>query len=539
MSFLMIKNNNESSIPQKKKKGGEFKIDPIFQNLAILIAGGAIGVFGGLYANKIKKTKEAEQAKDEATIIIEEGKKAAEAIKREKLIEAKDEIFKERSKLEKERDERRNEIQRSERRLQQKEENLERKLDSIEKREKGLVSKEQEIAKRKEQVASLENKRLEELERIAQMSLDEAKDVILKKAESELKQELAIRVKNMEEQLKETADLKSRRIISSAIQKWASEQVVESTVSVVPLPNDEMKGRIIGREGRNIRMLESLTGVDLIIDDTPEAVVLSCFDPIRREIARLALEKLIIDARIHPARIEEMVEKAKKEMESRIWQEGEQAVFEAGVTGLHPELIKVLGKLKFRTSYGQNVLAHSLEVAFLAGTIAQEIGADVQIARRAGLLHDIGKVINMEVEGPHAVLGAKYAEKYNESPDVVHAIMAHHEDEEQRTIEAVLIQTCDAISAARPGARRESIEAYVKRLEKLEKVANNFEGVEKSYAIQAGREIRIIVKPEFIDDTKSVLLARDIVKQIEEELEYPGQIKVTVIRETRAVDYAK
>ena len=314
MSFLMIKNNNESSIPPKKKKGGEFKIDPIFQNLAILIAGGAIGVFGGLYANKIKKTKEAEQAKDEATIIIEEGKKAAEAIKREKLIEAKDEIFKERSKLEKERDERRNEIQRSERRLQQKEENLERKLDSIEKREKGLVSKEQEITKRKEQVASLENKRLEELERIAQMSLDEAKDVILKKAESELKQELAIRVKNMEEQLKETADLKSRRIISSAIQKWASEQVVESTVSVVPLPNDEMKGRIIGREGRNIRMLESLTGVDLIIDDTPEAVVLSCFDPIRREIARLALEKLIIDARIHPARIEEMVEKAKKEM---------------------------------------------------------------------------------------------------------------------------------------------------------------------------------------------------------------------------------
>ncbi len=533
----MIKNNRTQQIPTKKK-GGEKKIDPL-TSLITLGAGLAAGLIGSSYLNKKKQSREAEKAKSDAEKIIEEGRKAAEELKLKKLTEARDIIHQERSDLEKERSERRNEIQRSERRIQQKEDNLEKKMDALEKREKGLASKEQELSRKREQISALENKRLEELEKIAHMTTEEAKEVILKKVEAELQQEMAVRVKSMEEQIKETADLKSKRIISTAIQKWASEQVVESTVSVVPLPNDEMKGRIIGREGRNIRMLESLTGVDLIIDDTPEAVVLSCFDPIRREIARIALEKLIIDARIHPARIEEMVEKAKKEMDSRIWQEGEQAVFEAGVTGLHPELVKVIGKLRFRTSYGQNVLTHSLEVAFLAGTIAMELGADVQVARRAGLLHDIGKVLNMEIEGPHAVLGAQYAEKYNESPDVVHAIMAHHEDEEQRTIEAVLIQACDAISAARPGARREPLEAYVKRLEKLEQVANHFEGVEKSYAIQAGREIRIIVKPEVVDDSKSILLARDIVNQIEKELEYPGQIKVTVIRETRAVDFAK
>ncbi len=518
---------------QKKRTGGESNIDIL--HVLVGVAGAVAGYFGTVYFAK----KRGESAFLDAEKIREDARKEAAALKKEKLIEAKDEVFREKARLDKEVGERRNEIQRMERRILQKEENVEKKQDSLEKREKNLVVKENDITRKHEQLQQIESQQLAELEKVARMSVDEAKDVILKKVENDIQFEIASRLKVMEEQIKETSDLKARRIISTAIQKWASDQVVESTVSVVPLPNDEMKGRIIGREGRNIRMLESLTGVDLIIDDTPEAVVLSCFDPIRREIARIALEKLIVDARIHPARIEEMVEKARKEMESKIWQEGEQAVFEVGVTGLHPELVKVLGKLKYRTSYGQNVLSHSLEVSFLAGTIAAELGTDVSLAKRAGLLHDIGKVLNMEVEGPHAILGAKYAEKYNESTDVVHAICAHHEDEEPRTVEAVIIQACDAISAARPGARRESLEAYVKRLEKLETVANGFDGVEKSYAIQAGREIRILVKPEIIDDVKSVVLARDIVSQIEDELEYPGQIKVTVIRETRAVDYAK
>jgi ribonucrease Y len=497
------------------------------------------GAAAGYYLLKISGEKSLLKAKEEAQRIRDESQKESEALKKEKLIEAKEEILKEKAKMEKEREERRGELQRTERRLLQKEENLDKKLESYEKRERGLTSKEQELARKKEQLVQMESKHRTELEKIAKMSTEEARDILLKKVEDEIQFEIASRLKSMEEHIREGADIKARRVISTAIQKWAADQVIESTVSVVSLPNDEMKGRIIGREGRNIRMLESLTGVDLIIDDTPEAVILSSFDPIRREIARMALEKLIMDARIHPARIEEMVEKARKEMESRIWQDGEQATFEAGVTGLHPEIIKLLGKLRFRTSYGQNVLSHSLEVSFLAGAIAAELGTDIQLAKRAGLLHDIGKAINTEVEGPHALIGAKYAEKYHEPPDVVHAIAAHHEDEEQRTVEAILIQACDAISAARPGARRETLEAYIKRLEKLEKVANAFEGVEKSYAIQAGREIRIMVKPEQVDDSKSVILARDIVKQIEQELEYPGQIKVTVIRETRVVDYAK
>lgn len=488
---------------------------------------------------KISGEKTFLKASEEAKRIVEESRKEAETIKREKLIDVKEEMQREKAKVDREREEQRDESKRMERRLRQKEENLDKKLESLEKREKGLTSKEQELAKKRDQMDQLEAKQRVELERIAKMSTEEAKDLLLKRVEEEIHFEMASRIKAIEEQIRETADLKSRRIISTAIQKWAADQVTESTVSVVSLPNDEMKGRIIGREGRNIRMLESLTGVDLIIDDTPEAVILSSFDPIRREIAKMALEKLIMDARIHPARIEEMVDKARKEMENRIWQEGEQATFGAGVTGLHPELVKVLGKLHFRTSYGQNVLSHSLEVAFLAGQIAAELGTDIQLAKRAGLLHDIGKAINTEVEGPHALIGAKFAEKYNESKDVIHAIAAHHEDEEQKTVEAILIQACDAISAARPGARRETLEAYIKRLEKLEKVANSYEGVEKSYAIQAGREIRILVKPDVIDDVKSVKMARDIVKQIEEELEYPGQIKVTVIRETRAVEYAK
>lgn len=527
--------NMDKLMKRVGKNGGESKITGILYVLLSLGFGVAAGVGGTFFYAKQKGETillDAEQIKESA-------RKEAAAIKREKLLESKDEILKEKARMDKEIGERRSEIQRMERRLLQKEENMEKKQDSIERREKELTNKEQSLHAKHERLSKLEGERVAELERVSKMSVEDAKTQLLNEVEDGIKHEIATRVKGMEKQIKEFSDIKARRIISTAIQKWASDQVVESTVSVVPLPSDEMKGRIIGREGRNIRMLESLTGVDLIIDDTPEAVVLSCFDPIRREVARIALEKLIVDARIHPARIEEMVEKAGKELDARIWQEGEQSVFEVGVTGLHPELVKVLGKLKYRTSYGQNVLRHSVEVAFLAGTIAAELGTDVALAKRAGLLHDIGKIINMEVEGPHALIGARYAEKYHESPDVVHAIAAHHEDEEPRTVEAVIIQACDAISAARPGARRESLEAYVKRLEKLEKVANSFEGVEKSYAIQAGREIRILVKPEVVDDDKSVLLAHDIVNRIEDELEYPGQIKVTVVRETRTVDYAK
>ena len=441
--------------------------------------------------------------------------------------------------MERENKERRSDLQRQERRLLQKEENLDRKIDSFEKKEEHLALKETKLNESQAKVDELYQKQLGELERLSGLSTEDAKKELLLSVEEEVKHESAMMIKELEQQAKDEADRKAREIISLAIQRCAADHVAETTVSVVALPNDEMKGRIIGREGRNIRTLETLTGIDLIIDDTPEAVIISGFDPVRREVARIALEKLINDGRIHPSRIEEMVEKAQKEVEQRIKEAGEQAMFSVGVHGLHPEMVKLLGRLKYRTSYGQNVLNHSVEVAHLATIMASELGVDVNLAKRAGLLHDIGKAVDHEVEGSHVELGVEIAKKYRESDLVINAIAAHHGDTEPKSVEAVLISACDAVSAARPGARRETLESYLKRLTRLEEISESFDGVEKCYAVQAGREIRIMVKPEQVDDASAILLARDVAKKIEAEMEYPGQIKVVIIRETRAVDYAK
>ncbi len=493
----------------------------------------------GFYIRKTVGEAKIRSAEEAARQIEEDAKREAEAKKREAILEAKDEAHKLRTDLDREVKERRGEIQKLEKRLLQREEMLDHKSQNLEKKDEQMAQKEQELAELKDEALRLTQEQRQELERISALTSEEAKQLLLSTVEDEVRQEAALIVKEIEGQAKDEGERKAREIITTAIQRFAADHAAETTVSVVSLPNDEMKGRIIGREGRNIRTLETLTGIDLIIDDTPEAVILSGFDPVRREVARIALEKLIADGRIHPGRIEEMVSRAQKEVEAQIKEEGEQATFDSGIHGLHPELIKLLGRLNFRTSYGQNVLKHSLEVCHLAGMMAAEIGADVRLAKRAGLLHDIGKAIDHEVEGPHVTIGADVAKKYRESPAVVHAIAAHHGDLEPETVEAVLVQAADAISAARPGARRETLENYIKRLEKLEEIADSFQGVEKSYAIQAGREIRIIVKPDRVDDVIASQMARDIVKRIEGEMEYPGQIKVTVIREIRAVEYAR
>ena len=497
------------------------------------------GVGSGYLLRKRAAEAQIGSAEDEARRIVAEAEAKGESKKKEALLEAKEDIHRLRQELDRDTKDRRSELQRQERRIVQKEENLDRKLDSLEKKEEVLLSKEAKIDRTRASINELRDKQKEELERISSLTAEEARTMLLTEAEEELKHEKALMIKDYEQQAKDEADKRARDIVSLAIQRCAADQVAETTVSVVSLPNDEMKGRIIGREGRNIRTLETLTGIDFIIDDTPEAVILSGFDPVRREVARIALEKLVTDGRIHPARIEEMVEKAKREVDQRIKEAGEQATFETGVHGLHPELVKLLGRLRYRTSYGQNVLNHSIEVAHLAGVMASEIGADVMLAKRSGLLHDVGKAVDHEVEGSHVTIGADLAKKYREHKDVINAIHAHHGDVEPTTVEAVLVAAADAVSAARPGARRESLEAYLKRLTRLEEIAESFDGVDSCFAIQAGREVRVMVKPEKVDDTASVALAHDIVKKIESELEYPGQIKATIIRETRVVDYAK
>ena len=478
-------------------------------------------------------------AEDRAREIIDEAVKTAETKKREAMLEAKEESIRVKNDLDKEVKERRAEIQRSERRVVQKEENLDKKLESIERREAGFAAKEEEINKQKAQIAKLNEERLQELERISGLTSEQAKEYLLKTVEEDVKLDTAKLIKEMENKAKEEADKKAKDYVVTAIQKCAADHVAETTISVVQLPNDEMKGRIIGREGRNIRTLETMTGVDLIIDDTPEAVILSGFDPIRREVARIALEKLIVDGRIHPARIEEMVEKAQKDVETMIREEGEAATLEVGVHGIHPELVRLLGRMKFRTSYGQNALKHSIEVAQLSGLLAAEIGVDVRTAKRAGLLHDIGKSVDHDMEGSHIQIGVDLCRKYKESPIIINAVEAHHGDVEPESLIACIVQAADTISAARPGARRETLDTYTNRLKQLEDISNGFKGVEKSFAIQAGREIRIMVVPEQISDADMVLLARNIAKQIESELEYPGQIKVNVIRESRVTDFAK
>jgi len=511
----------------------------IWLSVLLIVVAAAAALFAGYVYRKNVAEAKVEKAEDAVKRLIVDAQKKAEAVKKETVLEAKEEIHSLRTEFERESKERRNEIQRVERRLAQREESLDKKVSNAEAKEEQINKRLKEVSKRKEEIDQTFAEQIEQLEKISGMTNEEAKNLLLEKVEQETRRDMAVYVREIENRAKEEADKKSREIIANAIQKYAADHVAENTVSVVSLPNDEMKGRIIGREGRNIRALETATGIDLIIDDTPEAVILSGFDPIRREIARIALEKLIIDGRIHPARIEEMVKKARKEVEKEIRDAGEQAAFETGIHNLHPEIIKLLGRLKYRTSYGQNVLKHSLEVAHLAAVMAAELGANIKLAKRGGLLHDIGKAVDHEVEGPHIQIGADLAKKYRESNDVIHCIQAHHGDIEAQSVEAVLVQAADAISAARPGARRETLENYIKRLEALEEIANSFSGVEKCYAIQAGREVRIMVKPEDVDDAGMHLMAKDIVKKIEKDLDYPGQIKVSVIRETRSVDYAK
>ena len=502
----------------------------------VLIA--AAFAFGILYRKKVSE-REIQSAEAQATRIVNEAIKTGENKKREALLEAKEEIHKSRREFEREEKERRSELQKQERRILQKEETLDKKNDAVEKKSENLTRRLAELDKEREEVAALKKSQFEMLEKISGYTVEEAKAYLIANIESEVTHEAAMKIKEIEARYKEEADEKAREYITLAIQRCAADTVAEATVSVVPLPNDEMKGRIIGREGRNIREIEKLTGVDLIIDDTPEAITISCFEPVRREIARLALEKLIADGRIHPARIEEMVEKARKEVNAVIKSEGERATFETGVHGLHPEMIKLLGRQHYRTSYGQNVLQHSIEVSLISGLLASELGVDVMTARRAGLLHDIGKAIDHEVEGSHVSIGVDLAKKYKENAEVIHAIEAHHGDVDPRTTIACIVQAADTISAARPGARRENIENYIKRLEKLEEVTKSFDGVDSCFAIQAGREVRIMVQPEKVSEDEMVLLARDIAKKIEDELEYPGQIKIHLLRETRAVDYAK
>jgi len=514
--------------------------------IGIAIVTCILGVLAGYMYRKSYTEKKIDRTEEYARRLYDDAVRKAEDYKKEKVLEAKEEILKakaendrERAENEREIRERRNEIQKNERRLIQREETLEKKADNLETREENLNKKVADLAKQEEEITELKNRQLTELERVAGMTRDEAKQIVIEKVQKDAYHDAAAMVRDIESQAKEEGEKKARNIIALAIQKCAADHVAESTVSVINLPNDDMKGRIIGREGRNIRALETATGVDLIIDDTPEAVIVSAFDPVRREIARIAVEKLIMDGRIHPARIEEMVEKAKKEVDNQIREAGENAIFETNQHGIHNELVKLLGRLRFRTSYGQNVLKHSIEVSHLAGLMAAELGADVALAKRAGLLHDIGKAVDHESEGTHVTLGAELARKYHESADVVHCIMAHHNDVEPQTVEAVLVQAADAISAARPGARRESLENYIKRLEKLEEIANSFSGVEKSYAIQSGREVRIMVKPEDVNDDGIKVMAKEIAKRIEEQMEYPGQIRVNVIRETRSTEYAK
>jgi len=498
-----------------------------------------VGIWGGFTYRK--NISEAKIQKTESLVktMLDDAQRKAEALKKEMVLEAKEDILRLRNEFEKETRDRRTETQRIEKRLQQREESLDQKLDTLVSKEDTLQSKQHELDALQESLSDLREKQLHELEKISGLTVEEARELLIESIQNDAKHDAVILVREIEAKAKDEAEKKARNIIGLAIQRYAADHVAESTVSVVQLPNDEMKGRIIGREGRNIRALETATGIELIIDDTPESVILSGFDPVRREIARIALERLILDGRIHPARIEEMVEKARKDVETQIKEAGEQAVFETGIHGIHPELVRLLGRLKYRTSYGQNVLKHSLEVSYLAGMMAAELGANIAIAKRGGLLHDIGKALDHEIEGPHVKIGVDVCKRYKENQAVIHCIEAHHGDVEATTVEAVLVQASDTISAARPGARRETLQNYIKRLEKLEEIANSFEGVDKSFAIQAGREVRIMVKPENVNDAATALMAKDICKRIEKELDYPGQIRVSVIRETRSVEYAK